>query len=96
MAKKARDEADAELSNLEASRKDLIRKLQIDSQSQRVPLMRQRLHQIESRMRVLQEPIDDMIGEDIVFHLNDSSASYDPNGFKPTRNTYIAVYHLHA
>jgi ubiquitin C-terminal hydrolase len=32
--------------------------------------------------------------EDVVFHINDSQVSFDRNGFQPTKNTYMVVYHL--
>jgi ubiquitin C-terminal hydrolase len=49
----------------------------------------ERIKQINESMK---EPPD--LEPNVVFHLNDTSVSLDPNGCRPTPNTYIAVYHL--
>lgn len=32
--------------------------------------------------------------ENVVFHLNDTQVAIDPKGFRPTKNTYMVIYHL--
>lgn len=54
------------------------------------------LKQIDDKIAVIKENMEEVpdLGPNVVFHLNDTSVSLDPNGCRPTPNTYIAIYHL--
>jgi len=60
------------------------------------PELGQVLHQLEQKIAQIRTVIDNVpnFGDMLALHLNDSSVSVDPNGLQPTKNTYIAVYHL--
>jgi ubiquitin C-terminal hydrolase len=96
VASKTRVYHDNELQQLEHQRKLIVRKMKAAEQAAGAVSSElvKRLHLIDQKIenaRGVEEPIFD---NDVVFQLNDSSVSVDPNGFKPTKNTYIAVYHL--
>lgn len=54
------------------------------------------IEQLEQKIEYLKKSIDSVpsFGDMLAFHLNDASVSVDPNGMQPTKNTYVAVYHL--
>lgn len=54
------------------------------------------LKQINEKIDLIKANMEEVpdLGPNVVFHLNDNSVSLDPNGCRPTPNTYIAVYHL--
>lgn len=54
------------------------------------------LKTVESKIAKITSAMEGLpdFGKDVTFHLNDSSVSVDPNGMAPTRNTYVAIYHM--
>jgi ubiquitin C-terminal hydrolase len=84
----------SELHTLKTNKSLLVEKIKTyETHNREVnPSLVKQLQQIESRIAELN--VDTDFGDNIVFHLNDSSVSVDPNGFRPTNNTYVAIYHL--
>jgi len=84
------------LQRLEKQRNLIINRLNLEKRKGGVKHeTMEKLNIIEGKIEITknnQSP--EFYNDDIVFQLNDSSVSVDPNGFMPTKNTYIAIYHI--
>lgn len=80
-------------------RKKLIQKKIMAQESLKKPVddnVKNALKLIDAKIELIKNNMNEKedLGPHVVFHLNDDTVSLDPNGCRPTPNTYIVVYHL--
>jgi len=95
IASKRQEYVENGLQRLEKQRSMIINKLNSEKRKGYVtPETIEKLNMVDQKIEITKNNEPPEFDDDIVFQLNDSSVSVDPNGFKPTKNTYIAIYHL--
>ena len=60
----------------------------------RIDTVNSQLREFKAQLRDITNQVDGTASDSIVFQINDSTVSMDTNGFVPTKNTYVVVYHL--